>query len=239
MMKPDANLMEVDAERDERGCGYRVEDGLYLTIGRGFFGQPIEFFLVDPATAWNGGQLRAPMLIEDSEKTIHILLGIGKSYYPFVPDFVEEARRLGITKRVPRNFEVERLTPGKSKLFLIHPRAIPNFVYEADCTCPKHNKMEHECVGFLWSLSGLKDFGEHHKLLKNGNFGTILVKTPSCSYEITKPKKPEGFQDHYSSGIILATGICKFEYVNRRGKVPTELKNRIEKAKFRLEVVPK
>lgn len=220
----------------ERGCGERAENALYLCVDLSPTGRPIEDFLVDPVVSWSGGQLRAPMLVE-SKGVTHIVLGIGATYYPFVSDFVEETRRFGISKRVPRNFQVERLTAGKSKLLLAHPRSIPNFDHEARASsiCPKRNNEEHECIGFLWPLSSLKEFEKVHTLGK-GAFGTIMVKTPSCWYEVRKPHKPKEFIDHYSSGIILAFPVFHFEYVNRQGRVPSKMKKRIEKANFRLDV---
>jgi len=225
-----------------RGCGQRSENGLYVTVGTSPLGCPIEDFLIDPVISWSGGQLRAPMFVEDSKGTVHIILGVGATYYPFVPDFVEEARNHGVSKRVPRNFNIERLTPDKSKLLLAHPRAIPRFEYETDCTCPKHNEKPHECIGFLWSLSCLKDFGKVHSVGIDEKYPIVaLIKTPSCFYHVTVPQKPETFIDNYSSGIFLAfpLSICKFEYVNRQKQIPPKLKERIEKTKFRLECVPR
>ena len=180
------------------------------------------------------------MFIEDKEGIVHILLGIGKRWYPFVSDAVEEYRQVGVSKRLPRNIEVERLTPNKSKFLLIHPRAIPDFEYATDCTCPKQKKEPHECIGLLWSLSALKDFGKVHSVGIDENYPIVAsIKTPSCFYEVTVPKKPTQWRDNYSSGIILAfpLSMCKFEWVNRQGKVPKKLKERIDKAKFRLDVV--
>ena len=48
----------------------------------------------------------------------HLVLGVGKTYYPFPSDFLEEARRMGVSKKVPRNFPFDELTPGKSRMLL-------------------------------------------------------------------------------------------------------------------------
>lgn len=228
-----------EAKTLERGCGYRPQDSLYLCVETSPFGVPIEYFLVDPVVSWSGEQLRAPMFVEDSKEVLHIILGIGSTYYPFVSDFVEEARRYGVSKRVPLNFQVERLTPDKSKFLLVHPRAIPRFPYEAPDQCPKKNDHEHECIGALWSLSALKDFGKVHALKDKSDYSRLIL-TPSCLYLVEKPAKPTEFIDKYSAGIILAfpLNICKFEYVNRKGLAPSKVKEKLEKAKFRLDVVP-
>jgi hypothetical protein len=223
----------------ERGCGQRAENGLYLTVGTSPLGVPIETYLVDPVIEWKGPRtLRAPMFIEDKKGTTHLILGIGLTYYPFVSDYVEEARRLGVSKRVPRNIKVERLS-SESKFLLMHPRAIPYFEYETDTTCPKQNKKIHECIGFLWSLSALKTFKKVHEVA-DAQHGFALVKTPSALYEAVKPDKPTEFIDNYASGIIFAfpLSICHFEFVKRQGKAPPKLTKRIQKAGFKIEVVP-
>lgn len=223
-----------------RGCGERAQNGLYLCVGVSPFGKPIEYFLVDPALAWKGSQLRAPMLIEDSKSINHLVMWIGKTYYPFVPDFVEETRLVGVSKRVPRNFDVSVLVPGKSRLLLVHPNAIPRFDYRLVTYpkfCPTNLENEHECIGDLWSLSTLHSVGEVHKLTEISD-GRIRVSTPSCQYSALKPLSWDGDGEQYSSGIIMMFPTFHFEYVNNQRKVPKTVKERIQKAGFKLEVLP-
>lgn len=66
------------------------------------------------------------------EEITHLVLGVGKKYYPFVPDFLEEAKKMGISKKIPRNFPFDELTPRKSRMLLIHPRVFPQFEYEVE-----------------------------------------------------------------------------------------------------------
>ncbi len=99
-----------------RGCGGRKENGLYATVETSLFGQPIEWFIVDPALPVQQNlNLRAPLMLEDricnkcgtdllnprtpdqicptcgySHGTFHLVLGIGAKYYPYLSDFVEE-----------------------------------------------------------------------------------------------------------------------------------------------------
>jgi len=134
----------------ERGCGLRAENALYAVCGTSPYGKPIEHFLVDPPTEWRGGRLRAPMLVADKRGVNHILLGVGARYYPFVPDFVEEVRRLGASKRIPDDFDLTKLTPGRSKMVLIHPRAIPQFKFNVKTVCPKKIVTDHLCINALW-----------------------------------------------------------------------------------------
>lgn len=173
---------------------------------------PLEYFLKDPEGAWNWGQVRAPIKIksfkcprcsrlvgerereehlqvhsglglDDFKMIPHLVLGVGKKYYPYVPDFVEEWRRWGLSKRIPRNFNVSDLIPGKSQLLLVHPRTHPKFGYEgrgeSGERCPwkilqqklhsdrfteeekkiirkrlkERPSTDHQCLGDLWPLS--------------------------------------------------------------------------------------
>ena len=136
-----------------RLCGDRVEGGVYVAIGTSDFGLSIEHFMVDPPIPWKGPQLRAPMVVSDSKGVKHILLGIGKNFYPTVPSFIDEARAMGVSKRLPRDFKPEGLTPGQSKLILVHPKAVPQFPYKVEYKCPKGKTEDHQCIGALWPLS--------------------------------------------------------------------------------------
>lgn len=232
--------MVREASKHVRGCGERDENGLYLCVGISPFGKPIEFFLVDPVLPWKGGTLRAPMLIEDKKGINHVVMWIGETYYPFVPDFVEEAKIMGVSKRVPRTFDLSVLTPGKSRLLLVHPNAIPRFIYRLPVNpklCPKNSNASHECIGDLWPLSTLHSVGDFHKV-KEVPDGRAEVSTPSCRYSTLKPLSWDGQGEEYSSGIIMMFPTFHFEYVNKQGKVPKTVKEHVQKAGFKLEVLP-
>jgi hypothetical protein len=71
----------------ERGCGQRVENGLYACVGESVNGMPIDYFLLDPVVEWHK-MSRAPEIYTDEHGENHLVMGVGKSFYPFVPDFV-------------------------------------------------------------------------------------------------------------------------------------------------------
>jgi len=181
----------------ERGCGVRHENAVYLCAG-GHDGMAIEHFMFDPPIPWTGPHIRGPMLHQDRKGIYHIILGIGKKFYPTVPDFVEEGTIMGISKRIPLTFfkggdgeaAIDKLTPGKSKLFLIHPNAIPLFEYNVFHDCPIEKLMPREqrdahkqahlkwmsirdaktkiatqkqqCIGGLWSLAAVHPRSKKH-----------------------------------------------------------------------------
>lgn len=263
----------------ERGCGSRQQGGVYLCVESSFFGFSIEHFLVDPPTPWEGGQLRAPMLVVGQDDVKHVVLGVGKEFYPYVPDFVEEARVLGVSKRIPYNFDWSQLTPGRSKLLLAHSRAIPTFPFAVEpwcpwerCTfthmggrsgpCPTHTAKAKEPhapeLGNLWSLSALQSHGKVHTVGKGGivhelHGGKVTVTTPSVSYDVPFPRdfpyrkrKADVFRGippdidrlTYEAGIVLRFTQFHTEFVNRKGAAPKDLAERVEKAGFKMAVVP-
>lgn len=92
-------------------------------------GQPVEYFLFDPPMALPEG-IRAEDLINkatlwqhpDSE-VWHVLLWIGKEYYPYLPDYVEEVRRFGVSRKVSSMLDFSKLTPNASMMIMAHPHA--------------------------------------------------------------------------------------------------------------------
>ena len=236
-------MMNADS-KPVRGCGFR-STGLYLCISESPFGKPIEHFLVDPPVLWKSSKtLRSPMLIEDKQKINHICLGIGKKYYPFVSDFVEEAKVMGVSKRVSRTFDFSSLTPNKSRLLLVHPRAIPQFDYMVNLNCPTNKKEVHNCIGDLWPLSSVKSFKTVHETEELESGHDFRVTTPSCIYYVKEPFRYDKQDERlttlgeYQSGIILMFPSFHLEWVNSRGEIPSKMKKQIEKAGFTIELKP-
>ncbi|HEV2120590.1 MAG TPA: hypothetical protein VGS11_10890 [Candidatus Bathyarchaeia archaeon] len=238
-----------------RGCGDRQDQALYATVPSSPFGKPIDYFLVDPTIRFDAKNLRAPMLVPDPEGIVHVVLGVSAEFYPTIPDFVEEARVMGISKRLPRDFDPKKLTPGKSKLLLFHPKATPDFPHEklmTKETCPTLTSKDHECIGELWPLCVYEPSTDKHTVV----FGLPVdsIKTPSTSYQVRhahlkirgfkmvttkkegalRPNKPL----KYLPGIFLAFPTFNFEYVSKSGEIPADVVERIDRAGYELKVVP-
>lgn len=226
-----------------RGCGTRAEGGLYAVCETSLDGEPIEYFLYDPVipVPKELGTLRAP-LIENVNGVNHLLMTVGKIYYPFVPDFVEEARVMGISKRIPLNFDLSLLQPGYSRLFLVHDRAIQNFEYEIkEPRCPKNNDEPHICIGDLWDLSSLKHYKTVHELIIDPELeeepDKIWVRVPSRVYTVNNlvSHKPPV---RYSKGMFMKSPPIRLEYISKSGKTPKELRERSSRARVPIEVCP-
>jgi len=105
-----------------RGCGTRQEGALYLEVGLGHGGIPLEFFLADPPIPMSCDTKVGVELIERNG-VVHVLDWCGEQHYPFVTDVLEEGRRYGFSRRIPRTLDLSRLT-SESRILLVHAKGL-------------------------------------------------------------------------------------------------------------------
>lgn len=152
--------MPVYAIPIKRGCGTRAEGGVYAEVGfaaPGEVGAPIEAFLLDPAVMIPEG-LEVPTqgaLQFEREGVSHLICHVGSSGYPNLADWIEEARRYGISWRLPKNLDYASLS-RKSLLFLTHARAfIQNQQDYGDWECRfgkgHQPTVDQYCSGVWWT----------------------------------------------------------------------------------------
>lgn len=108
-----------------RGCGTRHTGGIYLCLGVGGT-LTVEDLILDPAREWLGGWQRGFKLFEVNG-IYHVAIFVGEGFYKSLWDFVEETRRFGVSRRVAPTFPIDMLTPGRSRMYMIHRKAIPMF----------------------------------------------------------------------------------------------------------------
>lgn len=111
-----------------RGCGTRIQGGIYAEVRLSPYGQPLEHFLLCPPKPIDPERMRlspigVQIIKDDRTGLVHVLDWIGSTHYPNVADFVEETRRHGVSRRLAKTTPFELLTPG-SRLLLVHERAI-------------------------------------------------------------------------------------------------------------------
>jgi hypothetical protein len=116
-----------------RGCGERTPGGIYIECGLSPVGRPFEDFLVDPPLAMPPGLgcealANKPQFWTDSATgTVHLVIWIGAEHYPYLADFVEEARRFGISRKLSAQLlerpAFARITLN-SRMILAHPRGL-------------------------------------------------------------------------------------------------------------------
>jgi len=168
----------------KRGCGSRVVGGIYAEVKNGAGGSPIEAFLVDPPKVVDAlalGLTDKGVRLIDIGGIWHVFDIVGEKYYPYVADFVEEGRRMGISRRLPQNLDFEKLDPVQSRLVLLHRKALITNVQEAGFleryhVCPKALP-EHEeglldgmCAAFWWQDFDARALDEDGiRTMKNGD----------------------------------------------------------------------
>lgn len=163
-----------------RGCGKRKEGGLYASMGLGEDGIHMSNFMLDPPVPFlNGapfqGMHEAPEYITsgwDTEQHLVLMDWVGESGYATVPDFIEEIRRFGMSRRIPSTFDFESVNFRQVWLALVHAKAAPDvesidylapWEYEwcryhpATTDNPKHHEHFRECLYHDWLLA----FKEH------------------------------------------------------------------------------
>lgn len=126
-----------------RGCGEREPGGVYIECGLSNHGLPLEAFLVDPPVPVPDGLdlINKPQLwqrtmpsgeptLDEREQPIYdLLIWIGAEFYPYCPDFIEEVRRFGASRRLNPNLDLSLLTRS-SRMILVHP-AVLNTQWQA------------------------------------------------------------------------------------------------------------
>ena len=203
-----------------RGCGKRVKGGLYACCGTSPYGEPIEHFLIDPPLPYNGDPFRAPLVQERNgvKDVKDLIFWVGQEFYPFCPDFIEETRYLGVSKRVPVNFDWSGVTPFQSRMFFIHPKALVDETKESVDRCPKdipaHEKGEEFCLRSLYFFVDAELQDEKY-----------FRKIGSTTYNV--PRMVSNYRPKYSAGTFLWLPFAHFEYVMPENKMADD---RVKKA---------
>jgi hypothetical protein len=227
-----------------RGCGERKENALYLSCGTSPYGIPIKERIIDPAISWEHGWQRGYTLFEiDDTGVKHVLIFVGKEYYPSPWSFVEEAKRFGISRRIDNKFPVDQLTPGQSKMFFAHAYTIPLFEYylpehPKDCKCQDadlgwHYDVDKHCTFGLKNLAVNVHSQKDISLLDADNF--IEIRMPGFSF-FTSPimDAPPLDEQEYKLGIFLYVPITHLEVKNY---IDPEVQSRIRETDYKLEIL--
>ena len=155
-----------------RGCGYRQPGGAYFAVPLAPGGRPVEEFLIDPPVviedAARLGLTAVGVAVFERDGVTHVVDIVGREHYPTVASFVDEARRLGVSRRAPRTIDFAQIS-AQSRLLLAHVHAdIANAAeFPTDAVCPCHVQ-EHVASAFqgmcarLWWREPLG--GAHRRL---------------------------------------------------------------------------
>jgi hypothetical protein len=219
-----------------RGCGSRKKGGIYAEVPLSPFGSPFEHFLFDPPVkvdleAMGLSPIGVKLLKRPDEDVYDVYDIIGADSYPNVLDFIEEAKRFGISRRLSSRIDFSLLTE-KSKLIVLHSRAfIENagaYWPEAKFKCPKaiqkHEIWEGQrvgddplpmCIG-LWGQD-IEDGNEHPEndpgYIRPSDDPRFVLRTmPSFSYE--GYRRPDGVTPEYSTAIFGSFHLGRLVVIN-------------------------
>lgn len=211
----------------KRGCGTRVAGGIYAECPLSANGRPLEDFLMDPPVVIDPTQLGVTpvgVTLVERKGVWHIVDWVGSEHYLNVADFLEEVRRFGMSRRLPRTLDFSKLGPG-SRQMLVHSRAhIENHAaYYTDTVtndrvkCPKNLPLHHAnpttgqppdqmCAGLWW-----EDVEGGEGPWDANDSRSVQRAMPSFTYNARK--RPDGVEPVYKLAIFASFPIANIAVI--------------------------
>lgn len=206
-----------------RGCGGRVAGGIYLTTPKDPNGVPLYQFLIDPPRPLDLDTLNVLGVSAQGMSPLpggDVMDWIGEKHYPNVWDFIAEAGKFGISRRIPRTFDFSLLKLG-ARLYTIHPfgwiapgRDLDILQAVAETACPK----KIPCHTYVDGRPAAMCIGLHRECVEGGEvmsetWDPRLVRrtigdTTYCAYQT-----PENVSLTFSPALIAAWPIHHIEVV--------------------------
>lgn len=245
---------------EPRGCGERVPGGCYAESGLGPYGCSLEYFLIDPPQLLPPGLdlINKPQILprlrlsgEQEHDTadrpvFDLYMHIGAEHYPFAPDYLEEARRLGASRRISPLLDVSLLTQ-ESRMILAHPKAIPiNWAQmQPPVRCkkrlPRHDLRSYcalaldplvdearpgPCIFKLWDL--IPPDQAESTITLEGQPPLCLRRTGSTVYQYTPTEETVVAWEEAFILALPLTGFTLIQYAD--GSVNAQAKQKLQEA---------
>ena len=197
-----------------RGCGKRKANGIYAEVLPSPDGIPLERFLMCPAVDIDAPQRGVAVVQGPNTGAFHIVDRIGTSSYPYPADFVEEARRFGISRQLPPSLPWH-LFDERSRLILVHPRAVLVNPHESEtlsaeapaCYANAHGVGHTECTSRWWNFIGDIDDEAEMGSLRHG-----FRQMPSFKYHAYL--LPDDFTPEFAPGVIGVFPISRIAVID-------------------------
>lgn len=207
----------IPARGGPRECGPGRQEGhIYAECGLSPHGVPLERFLIDlpiPVDPRHLSLSSQGVTFVERQGTWHVVDVIGESHYTYPSDFIEEARAIGVSRKLPRTGKFSRLTRG-STLILIHPWGrvtnslqLASFTPGFACPCGHGHSATDPCAGYHWSAA-------------EANVpGTLKRRLKRTTYEV-RPLSSGAPALEFTSAYILRVPISNLSVIrNRDGSV--------------------
>ena len=184
-----------------RGCGTRVKGGFYMEVPLGYGGRPVWDFVPDPLVPFDTAPWQG-IRVQDTAQGQVVLDWVGASHYPYPADFIYEAQRLGISRRVPKT-QVHLLKPGAT-LVLVHARVIPGVEpgQKPEMCMVGFRNGEHvweRCCGWLLHVPG--------------EDGVRTAPGSGVEYAVSEPGA-----ERWTPGIFMVVPLRRVVYVRGAGE---------------------
>ncbi len=227
----------------DRGCGKRTLGGAYLEVRLIEGGAPWELFMVDPVREVPEGMDipdRGVAIIErvvEGKQTgiFDVYDKIGRKHYPNVVDFMFEARKKGISRRISSGTDFSLLSKN-SLLVLLHDHAIVDNAHELyrhikvemaemtdahhwHCPCkvsghdsyPQYAALSEDmmptCIG---ALNEVVEGGEE---IYDPNYEPRSVRREVGDLKYLGRHAPIGFRPGYETGIFMVLPISNIAVI--------------------------
>lgn len=191
------------AIEEKRGCGYRKIGGLYMVggaVGLGCDRLPMKLeacpvcgagihftrsmTLIYPLDLFNPHDTdevicqceKRPCRVCDPTEDIAYVMNVGVQHYPTKEHFIEEANRMGVSKRIP--FIPKHLKLSETIIYLAHPKActvpVPT---EDDPESLQHRMLDSQKTGYALGIFMA--------------FVPLRIEMPIYKKNLTKQKRAE------------------------------------------------
>jgi len=197
-----------------RECGSgRTAGSIYLECGFSVHGKPLVDFLIDPVRFVDPHQLGLSAIgvttITDVSGVTHLVDWVGESHYPYPLDFITEAARMGVSRKVATNTDFKRLTPGSMMIFLHAKGGIENNtdytgITDFSCPCGKGHQAGDDCIGLQWHVT-------------SGTTGTSGRRERHLVCGTYTLKSDPGIPPRYAPAYFMAVPITNISVIASHG----------------------
>jgi hypothetical protein len=155
-----------------------------------------------------------------------VLMWVGEEHYPFCPDYIEETRQFGVSKRVPLGMDLKVFKPHGTWLCFIHPKAVVERIDPVH-VCPNDRRRAEHLAGRERCITELYYFVDAAESTDDDGKPVFKRTIGDTTYSV--PKLLQRQDEKFGPGIFLRLPFSHFEYVlPGEGKVDNRVLKAVE-----------